>query len=40
MKNEKSKVYFGSIQHGMMAKFASFAAKVDKNVKDSSKNNT
>ena len=30
MRSEKSKVYFGSIQHGMMAKHASFAAKVDK----------
>ena len=30
MSSEKSKVYFGSIQHGLMAKFASFAVKVDK----------
>ena len=28
--NAKSKVYFGSIQHGKVSGFASFAAKVDK----------
>lgn len=27
--SEKAKVYFGSIQQGQMARFASFAAKVD-----------
>ncbi|MFX1375305.1 MAG: DUF362 domain-containing protein [Promethearchaeota archaeon] len=30
MSSEKSKVYFGSVQHGKMAAFASFAAKVEK----------
>ncbi|OLS32516.1 MAG: hypothetical protein HeimAB125_08030 [Candidatus Heimdallarchaeota archaeon AB_125] len=30
MSTEKAKVYFGSIQHGKIASFASFAAKVDK----------
>ncbi|KKL63789.1 hypothetical protein LCGC14_2171570, partial [marine sediment metagenome] len=30
MSSENSKVYFGSVQHGKMAIFASFAAKVDK----------
>ena len=30
MSSENSKVYFGSVQHGKMALFASFAAKVDK----------
>ncbi|MHA1472759.1 MAG: DUF362 domain-containing protein, partial [Promethearchaeota archaeon] len=30
MSSKKSNVYFGSIQHGKMAVFASFAAKVDK----------
>jgi uncharacterized Fe-S center protein len=30
MNSEKAKVYFGSIQHGKPANFASFAAKVDK----------
>ena len=30
MSSEKSKVYFGSIQHGKNSAFASFAAKVDK----------
>ncbi len=30
MSSEKSKVYFGSIQHGIMFPFASLAAKVDK----------
>lgn len=30
MNAEKSKVYFGSVQHGQIALFASFAAKVDK----------
>ncbi|MFX1572492.1 MAG: DUF362 domain-containing protein [Promethearchaeota archaeon] len=30
MHAEKSKVYFGSVQHGKIALFASFAAKVDK----------
>ena len=27
---EKSKVYFGSVQHGKVAQIACFAAKVDK----------
>jgi len=30
MSSEKSKVYFGSVQHGRNSAFASFAAKVDK----------
>ena len=30
MSSEKSKIYFGAVQHGKIALFASFAAKVDK----------
>jgi len=30
MSSTKSKVYFGSVQHGSFLPFASFAAKVDK----------
>ena len=30
MSSEKTKVYFGSVQHGKISSFASLAAKVDK----------